>query len=262
MAAMLDLSTDDFLAAPLGYPGTAPGRSVLVVDRACLDLDPLRGRGWGQADVRRADGTVGSLDETLLQHGVAPVDRRTRVVAIGSNASVAVLRRKLATGRVSTTFPVLETVVDGVAVGHSAHVSMPGYVPAAPFAMAGARTTAYASLLDDEQLRCLDATEPNYTRLVRDGFHLYASVHGVLAPPGRAPLPLGAQAALFRRLAAECRPLASIFGGLEPEAVALRLAQDAALRDDVRRVLADEGWSVASGLGRHSVSEAPTDDGK
>ena len=239
----LDVSADDFLAAPLGYPGTAPGRSVLVIDGTCLDLDPRRGRGWGQADVRRADGTLGSLDETLVDGGVAPVDRRTPVVSIGSNASLAVLRRKLAAGRVSTTFPVLETTVSGVAVGHSAHVSTPGYIPAAPFARAGARTTAYASLLDDDQLRCLDATEPNYTRLVRDGYHLYASAHGVIAPPGRAPLAFGTQAAVYRRLAAECRPLASIFGGLEPESVACRLSRDAALRDDVRQALADEGWS-------------------
>lgn len=260
----LDISVDDFWASPLGYPGSAPGRSVLLVDRTCMELRPRAGRQLGQAGVRDEDGTVGTLEAALLAASAAPVDQRTVVVSIGSNSSLAVMRRKFAAARVSTTFALLKGTLGGVGLGHSAHVSLPGYIAAAPFAMDGARSEVYAALLDAEQVRCLDRTEPNYERRLLSGcgfdlaldldegpeeFWLYVSRHGVIARPRDVPVPLALQSRLLELLSSECAPFGSLFNGMEPEAVAHKLAGAAALRDEVRRMLADHSWCRSSGIG-------------
>ncbi len=260
----LDIATDDFWASPLAYPGSAPGRSVLLIDGVCLELHPRAGCHLGRAEVSRGDGTTVSLDAALLEAGAAPVDQRTLVVSIGSNSSLPVLHRKFAAARVSMTFAVLKGTLGGIGVGHSAHVSLPGYIAAAPFALDGGHSEVYASLLDAEQLRCLDRSEPNYERrlLTRGGFdlrvdhdehpeefHLYVSRHGVIARPGDAPVPLAQQAVLLGMLVSECAPFGSLFAGMEPEAVAHKLATVAPLRDEVRRMLADQGWCRRSGIG-------------
>jgi hypothetical protein len=133
---------------------------------------------------------------------------RTLVVAVGSNASPAVLARKLAA--VEPTVPMAECVVTGIAVGHSAHVSAGGYVPAAPYDSPTARTPLRAGWFTPEQLAALDATEPNYERvslatadyplrLDVEQFDVYRSRWGVLALD-EAPLGLMAQADLLEML--------------------------------------------------------------
>ena len=267
----LNVSADDFLLDPLAYPGSAAGRSVLLIDDICHDLCPRPGRRLGQARVQLADRTTDSLNAALLEANAAPVDRRTLVVSIGSNSSLAVMRRKFSKGRVSTTFPVVKGNLGGITVGHSAHVSNPGYLAAAPFAAEGQVSEVYASLLDDEQLQCLDATEPNYARRLLtagrqftlqldagDGpdegaerpsqFYLFTSVHGLLARPGHSPLVLRTQSDLFDLLAAEWPTFAALFAGMEPRTVAHKLAHDRALRDHVRETLRSEGWSRDGGI--------------
>lgn len=150
---------------------------------------------------------------------------RTLMVAVGSNASRAVLTTKLADVGGVDIRPA-RVVVSGIAVGYSGHVSARGYIPAAPFASPGANTPLTAFWLDNDQLAALDRTEPNYHRLtvtttshplrellddvdsaplrspmpVRE-FATYASRHGVLTDRRSTPLPFSTQSAVLAHLA-------------------------------------------------------------
>jgi hypothetical protein len=210
----------------------------------------------------------------LLAHGrfgpvpVSALDDylRTRalVVAVGSNASPAVVHRKLARCGASDEVAFLTGTVTGLAVGHSAHVSVPGFVPAAPFHDPRAATDVRALLLNEKQLSCLDATEPNYTRravpattcrLQLDGgraadvFWVYDGRWGVLAPPDAAPWPLTTQAQLHARLRAHWPPYEQLVVNSTSIPQLLRaLARDARLRGRIRDAWHAEGWARDSGL--------------
>lgn len=173
-------------ASPIDAPAGYPGR-------------PLRVSGL-------LTGTGFTEQQNPVTHGRRPV------LAIGSNADPAQLRRKLGS---SLHVPVTAIRVNGLAVAHSAHVGPPGYVPYAPRRAPGARLDAVLLWLDDAALAALDATEPNYRRIRVPGvdFQVYRSRWGLLpAAPGHGPLPAGDQAGAYRCLAA--RPW---FAGLVPE---------------------------------------------
>jgi hypothetical protein len=233
---------DDPLVAPVRYPGApAPGSGLLVDGR----FEPLS-------------------PEDLNRLGQPPYDDRVLVVAVGANASPAVLHRKLRRDGLAVRVPFLAATLTGVAVGHSAHVSVPGYVPAAPYAAAGVSTPVMASLLDAEQVDCLDRTEPNYVRRTLHGgeyglrldggdrardFDLYDGRWGVLAPPGGSPLPLSDQIGLHTYLAAHWPAYTELLGAArDPERAVLALAQDAELRARVREAWHSTGWAVSSDL--------------
>jgi len=234
---------DDPLAAPTRYPGSPAPRSGLLVGGRFEPLSP----------------------DELNRLGQPPYDDRALVVAVGANASPAVLHRKLRREGLEDRVPFLTASLTGVAVGHSAHVSVPGYVPAAPYAASGVCTAVIASLLDAEQVVCLDRTEPNYVRrtlhadvfgLRLDGggrprdFDLYDGRWGVLAPPEGAPIPLSDQVDLHTHLATHWPAYTELLGAArDPESAVLALAQDAALRARVREAWHSTGWAVSSGLG-------------
>jgi hypothetical protein len=136
------------------------------------------------------------------------------VAAVGSNASPAVLARKLSSLREG--WVALEPAdLAGVQVGHSAHVSAGGYVPAAPYRWPGTAAVV-VGWFDDRQLALLDATEPNYVRRRLElGVEVYVSRWGVVALEGR-PVPLMGQAELLHLL----RPPALAHGSLDDPAVA------------------------------------------
>ena len=104
------------------------------------------------------------VDRVLQTFGANPMANRHRVLAVGSKASFDVMHRKMARAGLVTPLAMTITRRTGVAVGHSAHVSLPGYVAAAPFRRAGYVRRFVAVHLDDEQLAELDSTEPNNTR--------------------------------------------------------------------------------------------------
>lgn len=246
MAPMsFDPTDDDFGVSPWLYPGRPAHTSgVLTGDRfVALDASP--------------DG----LEAVLRGTGEAPLSQRTIVVAIGSNASPAVMHRKFSTRSVSTTIPFLTGTVTNIAVGHSAHVSRPGYVPAAPFHSPGSCTPVVASLLDRAQLRALDETEPTYTRveMERDRsrltldrakapavYALYVSRRGLLALDGRHPTPLTTQdevlPLLYQYMTSDSR-------GHDLQRVMRRLARDESLRELVRSRMRAAGLVAPSGLG-------------
>ena len=106
------------------------------------------------------------MNVELMARNVADMDSRVAVVAIGSNASPTVMRAKLARAGCSLVVPMTVGVLGNVAVGHSAHVGVLGYMPAAPMRRAGATTPVVVSFLDERQLRAIDDTERNYDRVV------------------------------------------------------------------------------------------------
>ena len=237
---------DDFSAVPWAYPGTASEYPGL--------LD-------GERFHAVADSAM--VDTLLARTGAAPVSERHLVAAVGSNASPAVMRRKLERGGASTVVPFLEVTVSGVAVGHSAHVSPPGYIPATPYGDESSILTLMATLLDDTQLERVDATEPKYRRrllgsgrcrLTFDGFEcpdevwLYESVCGVLTAPGRAPVPLTEQRQLMRLLREQLDGWGDLVGDGSGEDVARRLAADPGLREASREHFDRAGWVGVSGL--------------
>lgn len=195
------------------------------------------------------------------------------MLAVGSNASRAVMRRKFERYGVDPRVLFVRARVRGVRVGHSAHVSVPGFIPAAPVADPDATSQLVASLLDDRALAALDATEPSYRRHYFDaddfpleldvsagtgiaryaarppGFWMYESRYGVVAPPGYGPLGLHSQPNLIAELMSRCRQFGSLVSG-EPRAVMRRLAADRELRDACRTALATAGWVQPAGLTR------------
>lgn len=135
---------------------------------------------------------------------------RRLAVAVGSNASTDVMRTKLARAATSEPGPPMTRItVSHLAVGHSAHVSARGYIPAAPYHAPGAALHTTGAWLTDVEAAILDNTEPNYLRVelsARDHpisgddaptFWVYVSLHGVLADPGARPAPFGPQAEII-----------------------------------------------------------------
>lgn len=200
---------------------------------------------------------TGVLDQTGLREPedeapfTADLDGRVPVVAVGSNAAPTVLRHKL--GRLlASGLPLAAAMVDGLLVGHSAHVSARGYVAAAPASSPARGTGAQPVTLawfDPDQLAALDATEPNYRRIplpgtmpcrllthtipVR-GAHIYESVHGVLGE-GERPVSLLPQPEVLDWLMARLPSL----GPLTHERL-----QDEGLREDIRLGVVEAGLVV------------------
>ncbi|WP_277210303.1 hypothetical protein [Isoptericola croceus] len=222
----------DLVAEPWRYPGPpAPAAGVLHGDR----FEPMP---HDVAPVALAP----RLDAALRSARAPRLGGRHAVVAVGSNAAPGVLGAKLRRAGVDAVAPMVRGRVVDVAVGHSAHVSRAGYVAAAPYRAAGARTDVVVALLTDAQVGCLDATEPNYARLPvvaeLDVPHdvascsLYVSRRGVLASPRGGVLPVGPQ----RRLWAHLRARGALAAGLpvDERALAAALAADARRRAHVR----------------------------
>jgi hypothetical protein len=248
---------DDLAASPWDYPGTTATCSGVLEDGR---FSPRRG-----AELLEAFAS------------------RTLVVAVGSNASPAVMHRKLSRHRVRGPVPLVAATLTGCGVGHSAHVSRPGFVAAAPFLHAGGVTPVYVTLLDEEQLGCVDLSEPNYVRrrvprggcaLQTEGgtrpaaFDLYDGRWGVLGPPGETVAPFGSQVALHALLRARWSAYRDLVGAAcaagDDETAAWRvmrlLAADADLRDRVREAFAVTGWSRDSGLGHWPAAAHPPGD--
>ncbi|WP_262365868.1 hypothetical protein [Gordonia sp. OPL2] len=114
--------------------------------------------------------------------------------------------------------PIMRVTLADVAVGHSAHVSARGYIPAAPFRSDGASLSTVGAWLTDDEAAALDHTEPNYDRMMLSTadhpvvaapvvpltFSLYVSRHGVLTDPRSGHrVPLGPQRTVVAWLDAE-----------------------------------------------------------
>lgn len=155
----------------------------------------------------------------------APSPRAALVVAVGSNASRDVLRSKFTNAGIDADDldrRMTAVRVVGVGVAHSAHVARRGYLPAAPYRHPDAVLATTAAWLDPDHLTALDATEPNYDRMlasatthplqfiasdthlhspsVPQDFWIYVSRHGVLGDSPESLAPFASQSSILRWL--------------------------------------------------------------
>lgn len=254
-------ATLDPIAAPLTYPGAAPGGSaVLVTEINVLDVRPSRTRPLGEWRVRLSEDEHRALDQVLLEYEAVPIARRIPVLAVGSNAAPAQVLRKLATRGSPTAVPITAVKVDGLSVGVSAHVSNPGYLPATPVPDPFSKNLLmWVTWLAEDQLLTMDKTEPNYDRIrvprscairltsgqVISGCWLYVSRHGYLIGPSGGPRKLIDQAGLISSLLAELPGLAELAGTSPAEWVSR--VQDKRIRDDIRDLFRSAGIARSSG---------------
>ncbi len=236
---------------PLGYPGRPVPWPALLRDDGLLALEPA------DAPVGRwrcgADGEP--LDAVLRAAGADRIAERVPVVAVGSNAAPGQVRHKLRTAGLPVLVPMTPVTVGGLGAGVSAHISRPGYVGAAPF-LGDVATPLAVGWLDAAQLAAVDATEPNYRRVLLParrfpvtlpgggalpGPWLYVGRHGVLAPDGGAPRRCGDQRTLLRDLLAASLRLRALLGP-DPRGWVTRAAADPEVRAEGARVFAEHGW--------------------
>jgi hypothetical protein len=245
----------DPITAPLTYPGTPPWRpAVLVTDAAVLALQPRDDAPLGEwlLQTDAADTPPDPISQDLVSQGAAhdegpdlqglSLDRYLRnvggspaaslvpVLAVGSNASPAQLRRKLANAGLPTLVPITAVRVSGLAVGVSAHVSRPGYLPATPVPDDGAVSDLWLVWLDTVALAAVDATEPSYERIQLPTRYpvrlttgqpvmrcwVYLSRYGYLINEAGEPRRLTDQATLISALLAGIPALRTL-GGTSPQ---------------------------------------------
>jgi hypothetical protein len=242
--AALGLARDP-IAHPLAYPGRLPPEPGLLDGDRFLAVRP------DVADRPRLAGGE-TLDDALRRRGRPALADRRPVLAVGSNGSPAQVRRKLLGGRAGVLVPMTYATTRGLVAGVSAHVSRPGYIPAAPVLAPGTTGRFVVLWLDEEQLAVVDATEPNYRRVPLppevslDGTRadVYAGRHGCLADRRGTPFRLTGQPELITALLADLPGLAGITGADGPEDFAARVRDDAALRERVKELWRREGRVV------------------
>jgi hypothetical protein len=239
----------DPISAPLTYPGEPPQTAaVLVLDGSVTSLEAsAAGVGeWAAADGR-------TLDEVLTAAAAPVMAARIPVLAVGSNASPAQLLRKFARAGARAAVPVTAVTARGLAVGVSAHVSVPGYVPATPVPDPGAVSRLFVTWLDAAGLAVMDETEPNYDRAAVDPSCeveltpgrliapclLYVSKHGYLADATGGPRRLAGQQALISGLLADVPGLPEVAGPTVDEW--LIRTRDAHVRDQIRQLFRSAG---------------------
>ena len=252
--------TRDPLGHPLAYPGRPPEHSGLLAGDHFIPIHEEHGH-------RRLGAPGGEpLDDALRRMRRPVIAERHPVLAVGSNGSPAQLRRKLA-GRAGVLVPMTYVEVGGLVPGVSAHVSRPGYVPAAPLLLPGATGDLLLLWLDDAQLAVVDETEPNYRRVPLPaevtvsmdgtgpltGCRVYAGRHGCLTDHGGRPFRLTGQAALLSGLLADLPELGRLTGAAGPEAFVATLTRDQGLRERVRELWRREGRVAEQRLGRAPV---------
>ncbi|MET7650985.1 MULTISPECIES: hypothetical protein [unclassified Streptomyces] len=217
---------------PLTYPGAWPAESGLLHGDELLPLDRLTHPG------------------------------RTPVVAVGSNASPAQLRHKMAEFGIASPIPMVKARVTGIGIGVSAHISRVGYVSASPIDSPAVTRELFVIWLDAEQLALIDATEPNYDRVLlpAPGFRVelengealfdafaYVNHHGVLHNRDGRPRSHPGQRALITELLAASPALRQLFGDT-PEEFCARARADARRCEQGTRLFTEEKWVTASGL--------------
>ncbi|MGO2754904.1 hypothetical protein [Brachybacterium alimentarium] len=200
------ISTPVQADAPEDYPWTGQAvRSALLLAEGIVDLDPADAAAAPTEEQDRALVDIAAIEQALAAEGAAPLAERTLVVAVGSNQTPETIARKYARSGadVPIATPFVRCTVRGLAVGHCAHTSARGYIPAAPYRADGERMELVATWFDDAQLAVVDETEPNYERVRLDSsrfplslatghepgqFDVYASSWGVVAH--EQPIPL------------------------------------------------------------------------
>ena len=245
---MVDLFHDDPIDQPLTYPGRVPDTSGVLIDDRFLPLEVIDGKS-GEDWVTELDGSPIRLAVLMERFRSEPLSGRVPVVAVGSNAAPSQMLRKFVRCSVRPVVPMTLADVHGIVPGVSAHVSVPGYVPAVPVEAPGNTSQLFVLWLDDAQVRALDATEPNYTRRILSAERfpvdlvsgvriapcfVYVGKHGYLVNTVGQPRPLLNQTVLISQLLDESAGLRALCGETPDDFVAR--AQDVAVRNAVHQL--------------------------
>lgn len=236
---------------PLHYPGNPVTATTVLLPDGRAARTPHRG------PTRTEDAEW--VQRILREHALPGMGERHPVVAVGSNADPGVLRRKLLYAQVEVSAAMFPCRVGGLAVGHSAHVSARGYIAAAPYRHDGIDSDLVAVFLTPRQIRAVDDTEPNYSRVVLERRYrweipgisvrkawIYDSRWGVLSD-GYRPLPLHGQQELHQMLLAHDPGFARDYADRSPQAIVAELAR-ADARDRIARRWAQSGLVQQSGI--------------
>ena len=263
----LDLSPSEY---PLSYPGRLVTSNCLLL-RSWLYVLPAT-PGLPVADWKlQHDGgplpmAADRLGAALSAAGAPPMARRSPVVAVGSDAAPGQLGYKYRCHSYHNIIPITHVMTSNVVPAHSAHVSRAGYIPFIPvFTESAQRTRLNVLWLDDEQLRRMDDTEPNYTRVIiespavgaqldsgqpLESFALYRGRWGALCTePGASPMMATSQAEVYAFLSTR-QWFRSIVPELRdgPESAAAALAHDETRRNQIRHELARRGFVATDRL--------------
>jgi hypothetical protein len=255
---------DDPISNPLIYPGRLPPESGLLANKCFLPLHDnganevgrwlLEITGWTPMGEARGGANQVPLDDILRRLNQPVITRRHPILAVGSNASPGQLNKKFAAQSTSSIVPMTLAMVHGLVPGVSAHVGRFGYVAATPLRDPSAAPWLFVLWLCAHQLVAIDATEPNYNRillpasrfrielagrLALESCWAYVSKHGCLTDPDGAPRRLLPQPVLLKSLLADVPTLSDLCGPT-PEAF-VRAARDPFIRESVRRLFLREG---------------------
>ncbi len=258
----LDLSPSEH---PLSYPGKLVTSNCLLLGSWLYVLQPAPGLPLADWKVQRDGGPLPITDAphlgaVLSAAGALPMARRSPVLAVGSNAAPGQLAYKYHGYAHHNIIPITHVMTSKLAAAHSAHVGRAGYIPFIPIFSDGAgRTRLNVLWLDDEQLRRMDDTEQNYTRvtiassavrtqldsgLPLELFDLYRGRWGALcSEPGALPMMATSQAGVYSFLSTH-HWFRSIVPELRdgPQSAAAALARDEVRRWQIRRELASRGF--------------------
>lgn len=247
------------------YPWSPTSSAGVLTEHGFRRSAPFEPSGKAPAHPTLGTRRLDELDQWLRSERAPGLGDRIPVLGVGSNRSAVVLGAKFAELGISKLLALTPARVSNLGVGHSAHVSLRGYLAAGPAIDPGAESELTMSWLDEPQLLALDRTEPNYERIelaIEDfpivglnaghgTFWLYRSRWGLLAGPAGGYQPLVSQPTVHRRLAS-IGGLADLFATSSPAAV-VAAPSDPAQRQRVRDALRQAGAIVPSGLG-----ETPT----
>lgn len=123
-----------------------------------LDLSMFRA-GHLEVFSAETDDYKGSLNKFLRDRGLAPMEQRVPVLAVGSNASPSQMAYKFKESGLSGTIPTIRVSVSGHGVGFVPGVSSFGYVPATLIRRKGLSSELFLQFLDLNQLVVMDESE-------------------------------------------------------------------------------------------------------
>jgi hypothetical protein len=145
------IDLDEFGPSPLDEPLCYPGLRTEYSFVFCGD------------HLRALDRIDFDVELTALH--APPLANRRAVLAYGSNASPAQLRRKLASADCSPVVPMTRGWAQRLAIGYSDHESRYGAIPATVLVDDDAVTEVFVAWLDPEQFELFDRSEQrNYER--------------------------------------------------------------------------------------------------
>ncbi|MCB1969407.1 MAG: hypothetical protein H6851_18240 [Geminicoccaceae bacterium] len=193
------------------------------------------------------------LDSFVFDRGrsiAGPFDlvERQPVLAIGSNAAPEQLARKF--GTESRPIPVTRVIVKDHTVVFSAHFSRYGSLPATLHEVPGARTYAFITWLDENQLARMHETEnvgKNYDYSARDDIEVETESGSLPCAMGfyrsrRGPLLLRSNPVRMAEVASIGAPLPQLTQRAALRHVHSRLAPEHPFETFIARIVEDDGY--------------------